>query len=59
MWCIECFCYILNGPVKVVCTWEFAASTEDSDLLKGCCCFVIHYTDVSKYSVDQNHQGEA
>lgn len=28
-------------------------------LLDGCCCFVIHYTDVSKCSADWNYQDEA
>lgn len=36
-----------------------AAFTESSGLLERCCCFVIHYTDVSKYSVDWNYQDEA
>lgn len=34
-----------------------AAFTENSDLLESCCCFVIHYTDVSKYSVDRKLPG--
>lgn len=36
-----------------------AAFTENGDLLESCCCFVIHYTDVSKYSVDRHYQDEA
>lgn len=36
-----------------------ATFTESGGLLESCCCFVIHYTDVSKYSADWNYQDEA
>lgn len=36
-----------------------ATFTESGGLLESCCCFAIHYTDVSKYSVDGNYQDEA
>lgn len=37
----------------------FAAFTENSGVSESCCCFVIHYTDVSKYSVAWSRQDEA
>lgn len=37
----------------------FATFAGSSDLLESYCCFVIHYTDVSKYTVDWNYQDEA
>lgn len=32
---------------------------ENGGLLENCCCFLTHYTHVSKYSVDWNYRDEA
>lgn len=59
MWCRERLRYILNGPVEVVRVHSggMRLSQKSSGLLGS--CFVIHYTDVSKYRVDWNYQDEA
>lgn len=38
---------------------DFSFHRQNGGLSEGCCCFVIHYTDVSKYSVDWNYRDEA
>lgn len=46
-------------PWKLYIYMGFATFAGSSDLLESYCCFVIHYTDVSKYTVDWNYQDEA